>query len=191
MLPQSRRDHQPSWTVGHRNGRRRALLLGAGLLALQACSIAPQLAPTAAGCYAVHLDAFPAQFQEMLVPPPPGLVQLDTTLGGQLRVPAAWLESDGIGVRRASLTLVRPGWSLRDGVLVNDRAVPAPLPPDSLILNFGGAAATLVAVMKADTSGHWNGLAFVLSSATPHGQPQVPVRLERTACGPTRMAVSR
>ena len=170
--------------------RRRVPL--AMLLALGACRVAPQLAPAAVGCYAVQLDSVPAAFRAVLVPPVPPLVQLDTAYGGQLLVPWAWLDVPGTQVRSARLGLHRPAWRIRDGVVVTDRAAPlTPLPPDSLVIGFGGPAASLTALLGAEPTGDWRGIAFVLSSATPQGRPMVPIRLQRTACGTTRMGVSR
>lgn len=158
---------------------------------LLGCSIAPQLAPAAAGCYSVHLDSVPAQFHAMQVPPVPAVVRLDTAYGGQVQVPRAWFDAAGYRQRGAGLGLARPGWRIVDGVLANDRARPTPLPPDTLILHFSGPVSTLSMLMGAEPSGDWRGLAFTLTGATPYGQPMVPARLQRTACGPTPMALSR
>ncbi|MCU0618817.1 MAG: hypothetical protein MUF40_02785 [Gemmatimonadaceae bacterium] len=165
-------------------------MLVCGALALTGCSIAPQLAPTAAGCYAVQLDSVPAQFAELLIPPAPEFVRLDTAHGGQVQVPRAWFEADGYRVRRASLELTRPGWRIANGLLVLERSRPLPLPADTLILNFGGGTASLTALVGAEPTGDWRGWAFALSSETPYGQPMVPVRLQRSTCGPTPMAIT-
>jgi hypothetical protein len=166
-----------------------AILAGAALV--QACSLAPQLAPTAAGCYAVQLDSVPAQFPAMLVPPAPDLIKLDTAFGGQVQVPRAWLEAQGLNIRSAALGLVRPDWRITNGLVVTDRSSPRPFPPDTLALVFGGGAATLTALLGAEPSGDWRGWAFALPSAKPLGQPLVPVWLQRMSCGRTPMALSR
>jgi hypothetical protein len=86
-------------------------------LTLAGCSVAPQLAPSAAGCYRVAMDSFPDAYAKALVPPPPELVRLDTAFGGQLAVPVAWLEAAGYRQRAARVGLGRAFWTIRDGVL--------------------------------------------------------------------------
>jgi hypothetical protein len=171
----------------------RSPLIVATLLALGGCSIAPQLTPSAAGCYAVQLDSFPESFRKALVPPPPTLVRLDTAFGGLVQVPAEWLEAGGYRQRGATLLQQRPLWTIREGQVVVE-GNPAPggiFPPDSLALRFSGPGESLTALLSAQPSGDWEGLGFVISSFTQHGQPVVPMRLRRSTCGTTRMAISR
>ncbi len=169
----------------------RPLLIFVIPLALSACSIAPQLTPSAAGCYAVQMDSVPEAFRKALVPPLPALVRLDTAFGGQVQVPAEWLEAGGDRVRYASLALQRPSREILEGQVVIARHPGDLFPPDSLALVFGGPGGPLTALLAAQPSGDWQGLAFVVSSFTQHGQPLVPMQLRRAECGSTRLAISR
>ena len=169
---------------------RLSLMLACSIVGLSACSLKPVLAPTAAGCYSVSLDSFPDVFSKMLVPRPPELIRLDSAFGGLLQVPAAWLEAAGFGMRGASLVLLRPPIVIRDMRLVTERGMGA-FPQDSLALTFGAGGPNLNALFRADASGDWFGLAYVVESPTREGLPIVPIQLRRQVCGPTRMAISR
>lgn len=118
-------------------------------------------------------------------------MRLDTALGGQVQVPAEWLEGGGYRVRSASLALQRPLREIVDGQVVDARDPGGLLPRDSLALIVGGPGAPLTALLAAQPSGDWQGLAFVVSGFTQHGQPLVPVRLRCAECGGTRLAISR
>lgn len=160
-------------------------------VSVSACSIAPQLSPRALGCYAVEMDSFPAAFRQMLVPLPPELVRLDTINGGQLEVPTAWLESQGLNMRSASLVQTRPAWRIQGGKVQLERVPFSLLPPDSLVLSFTGGAASLTALLGADALGNWQGWAFSVHSASPTGEPLVPIRLRRRDCGAVPLGISR
>ncbi len=67
------------------------------------------------------MNWFPFGFRQALVPPLPALVRLDTAFGGQLQVPAKWLEAGGYRVRYARLVLQRPLRELVDGKVVDAR----------------------------------------------------------------------
>lgn len=135
----------------------RSCVAFASLLVLVGCGIAPQLAPTAAGCYALQTDSVPDAFRAALVPPLPALVRLDTARGGHLQVPVEWLEAGGHRVRYAWLGLQRPMWELLEGEVVAARDVGRLLPPDSLVLAFGAYDLTLTALLAAQPSGDWAG----------------------------------
>lgn len=156
-----------------------------------ACTPVPQLSPRAVGCYAVHMDSFPAAFSRMLVPTPPELVRLDTINGGQLEVPAAWLERQGLEQRFASLGLTRPGWRIVGGKVRLERVALTPLPPDSVVVTFGGGPGVLAASLGADTAGNWSGWAFAMEGAAQDGGPIVPLRLLRRECGAVPLGISR
>ena len=164
-----------------------ALTVAAGV---SACSLAPQLSPRAVGCYAVQLDSFPAAFGQMLVPRPPEIVRLDTINGGQLEVPVAWLQEQGFRMRSAGLQLLRPDWRIQGSRVVLERARPRVLPPDSVVLQFSGGAGALTAALGADSTGGWRGWAFAVTSATPFGEPLVPIRLHRRECGAVPFGLS-
>jgi len=165
------------------------VLLACGIVALSACSLQPRLAPQAMGCYGVTLDSFPAVFSTLQVPRPPELIQLDTAFSGVMYVPVTWLEAAGYRLRSAGLQQMRPETGIRDQRLITERRVGA-LPPDSLVLTFSGPGPALTALIRADPSGDWFGLAYVLASETPEGLPFVPIQLRRQTCGSTRMAIS-
>ena len=169
----------------------RVLVALACAVSVSACSLAPQLSPRALGCYAVELDSFPAVFRHMLVPPPPDLVRLDTINGGQLEVPTAWLEGQGLNTRSALLRQTRQGWRIQDGTVQLERVAFSLLPPDSLVLSFSGGVASLTAALGADSTGNWHGWAFSVNSASPRGEPLVPMRLLRRDCGRTPLGISR
>lgn len=152
--------------------------------ALTACSIAPQLSPRAMGCYAVQVDTLPEVYRRMLVPQPPPMVRLDTIYGGQLQVPESWAAQTGPYVAR--LGLMRPGWRIEGSRVQLQRVSPAALPPDSVVLNFGA----LTAPLGQDPSGNWTGWAFALTSATPFGEPLLPMRLQRRDCGTERFGIT-
>lgn len=166
-----------------------SLILACSIVAVSACSLKPILAPRAIGCYTVSLDSFPDVYNRMLVPQPPELIRLDSAFGGVLQVPVAWLEADGYRMRSASLLLLRPDVVLRDMRLVRDRVAGA-FPPDSLLLKFRGGGPALNAMLRADVSGDWVGLAYVVESPTREGLPITPIRLRREVCGNTPMAIS-
>ena len=168
---------------------RNSVLLAGSIVGLLACSLKPRLAPQAMGCYDVKLDSFPAVFGSMLVPRPPARIQFDTAFSGVMYVPVTWLEAAGYRIRSAGLQQMRPGAGIRGERLITERRFGA-LPPDSLVLTFSGPGAALTALIRADPSGDWFGLAYVQSSATPEGLPFVPIQLRRQTCDSTRMAVS-
>jgi len=169
----------------------RALLTITIAVSVAACTTAPQLSPRAVGCYAVQLDSFPAVFRQMLVPAPPALVRLDTINGGQLEVPVSWLEQQGMFMRRAGLQLMRPGWRIQGARVQLERVGPEALPPDSVVLSFSGGGGQMLASLGEDATGNWNGLAFALTSASPYGEPLVPIRLQRQDCGAVPLGLSR
>lgn len=94
-------------------------------------------------------------------------------------------------MRYASLALQRPLRKIVDGKVVDARGANGRFPHDSLALVVGGPGAPLTALLAAQPLGDWQGLAFVISSFTQHGQPLVPVRLQRAECGRTRLVISR
>jgi hypothetical protein len=165
-------------------------VLLATAVACGGCSLAPQLAPTAAGCYAVQLDSFPVLFSAIPVTRPPTLVQLDPTYGGVIRVPVEWRAPQGVVTQFAELRLRRPSWRIADGEVVAHRVRPTPLPPDSLVVEFSGEGLPLTAMFGAEATGDWRGQAFVISVATPRGQPLVGLQLQRVSCGAAAMALS-
>ena len=156
---------------------------------LAGCGFGPRLAPSAAGCYAVQIDSMPAALRALQVPPLPTYVQLDTANGGQLFVPVGWLEDQGYRLRSAHLQLFRPEWKIVNGMSVVDRSRSKPFPPDTLLLHFGGPVNALTLLLGAEPSGDWRGSAFNLVTATPRVEPMVPVRLQRSVCGATRMGM--
>jgi hypothetical protein len=116
-------------------------------------------------------------------------VQLDTANGGQLFVPVGWLEDQGYRLRSADLQLFRPEWKIVNGTSVVDRSRSKPFPPDTLLLHFRGPVNALTLLLGAEPSGDWRGSAFNLVTATPRVEPMVPVRLQRSVCGATRMGM--
>lgn len=152
--------------------------------ALTACSLAPQLGPRAVGCYAVQIDTLPDVYRRMLVPQPPAMVRLDSIHGGQLQVPEAW--AGQTGPYAARLQLMRPGFRIEGSRVQLQSVGPGVLPPDSIVLNFGA----LTAPLAQDPSGDWTGWAFALTSATPYGEPILPMRLQRRDCGTERFGIT-
>ena len=169
----------------------RVLVAFACAVSLAACSLAPQLSPRAVGCYSVELDSFPAVFRHMLAPAPPELVRLDTINGGQLEVPTAWLEQQGLNLRGAAVGLMRPGWRIEGGKVRLERVGPSLLPPDSVVITFSGGPGMLAASLGADSAGNWSGWAFAMEGAAQSGGPIVPMRLMRRACGAVPLGISR
>jgi hypothetical protein len=158
----------------------RALLTITIAVSVAACGIGPQLSPRALGCYAVAIDSFPDVYRRMLRIPPPAMVRLDTIYGGQIEVPASW--GAQTGPTGASLRLMRPDFRIEGARVQLQRVSPSALPPDSLVLYIGG----MVASLGQNDAGDWTGFAFALTSATPYGEPLVPMRLQRTDCGTER-----
>jgi hypothetical protein len=159
-------------------------------LTASACNLKPRLAPEAVGCYAVAVDSFPDVYRRMLVPPPPPMVRLDTLMGPHVQVPRAWLEADRLGVRRSGLGLGRPYQTIRNGVVVNPEGRGSELPRDSIRISFGANGPSMTALLQADGHGNWSGMAYVLSAATPRGQPFVHLTLTRQDCPAIPMARS-
>jgi hypothetical protein len=153
---------------------------------LMACTGRPlTLAPRAIGCYSVELDSFPASFRQVSVERPPDIIRLDTLNGVLLGIPRAWQEWKGRAMRHASVSVSRPELTIKGGFLVRERNPYGLLPPDSIVLTFAAVGAALTAHVEQQASGDWFGTAFVHSSATPDGQPFLPVALRRRECGST------
>ena len=171
---------------------RRLVFISSVVLA-SACTLEPQLAPTAMGCYRLDADAIPTLYQQDLIPSPPTFVRLDTALGGQAQVPAEWLEAGPYRTRYAQLVLVRPAVMLIDGVPVAQSKPNRQLPPDSLGLVFGqgNGMGRLVAYLARQSTGEWQGQAELQSPRAPGVTHSVPVRLSPTTCGSSRLAISR
>lgn len=169
----------------------RTLIVSASAAILMACSLAPQLSPRAAGCYAVHVDSVPAVLSRLLVPEPPQLVRLNTLNGGQLEVPTAWLQRQGLNMRSASLDLMRPGWRMHNGTVHVERVAPSLLPPDTLVLTFANGPNVFAAQFGADAVGNWSGWAFALVSGAPVDGSLMPARLVRHDCGTEPLGISR
>lgn len=158
----------------------RALLTITVAVSVAACGIGPRLSPRALGCCAVAIDSFPGVYRCMLRIPPPAMVRLDTIYGGPIEVPAQWAAQTGPIV--ASLRLMRPDFRIEGSRVQLLRVSPSALPPDSLVLDIGG----MVASLGQDDVGDRTGFAFALTSATPYGEPLVPMRLQRTDRGAER-----
>lgn len=77
---------------------------------------------------------------------------------------------------------MRPDFRIEGSRVQRLRVSPSALPPDSLVLYLGG----MVASLRQRDDGDWNGFTFALTSATPYGEPVVPMRLQRTDCGAER-----
>jgi hypothetical protein len=153
---------------------------------LMACTGKPlSLAPSAIGCYSVELDSFPASFRVAGVERPPDIIRLDTINGVFLGIPRVWEEWKGLETRRASVSVSRPEITIKGGLLVRERKPYGLLPPDSIVLTFAAMGAALTAHVEQHAGGDWFGTAFVHSSATPDGQPFLPVALRRRECGST------
>jgi hypothetical protein len=159
--------------------------MGPGLMAVLAggaCANSPVLSPRVAGCYTVHVDSFPAAFSRMLVPRPPSVIQLDAGLGGQAFAPQSWLAEAPLGHRGVLLSLTRGESAVLGDRVVIERRVSATLPADSIRLLFSGPAVEMQAILGATAGGAFHGHAFVMSSATQHAQPLVPMQLQPTEC---------
>lgn len=170
----------------------RILLAGAFGVLAAGCSLTPQLAPSAVGCYRLIADTLPTAVRAELVPSLPDMVRLDTIHGGQLQVPVSWLESQGYQRRVALLGLLRPEVTLRDGIVVWEPRPGKPLPPDSLSLAFASAGAQrLTVLLAAQPTGNWHGTAFMATTQSRLGQESLPVQLQRSECGSTVLGVTR
>jgi hypothetical protein len=133
----------------------------------------------------VELDSFPASFRVAGVERPPDIIRLDTINGVFLWIPRVWEEWRGLETRRASVSVSRPELTIKGGFLVHESKPYGLLPPDSIVLTFAAIGAALTAHVEQQASGDWFGTAFVHSSATPDGQPFLPVALRRRECGST------
>lgn len=172
----------------------RRLVIVTSVVIASACTLEPQLAPTAIGCYRLEADTIPAVYQRDMIPSPPAFVRLDTAQGGQVQVPAEWFESGPYRQRYAQVVLSRPPVMLIEGVPVAQSKPLRQLPSDSIGLVFGNANAfgrQFMAFLAQQPTGEWHGQAELQS---PHAQGVthiVPVRLSPTSCGSERLAITR
>lgn len=173
----------------------RSLAVVMSIVLVSACGLEPRLAPAAVGCYALESDPIPATYRKDMVPEPPHLLRLDSVHGGQVQVPVSWLEAQGIGLRSASLTLLRPATMIIDGVPIAQSKPFRPLPADSIGLSFSGGLGPrdgrFVAWFAALPSGDWQARTVLQSSRTPNVADVVPMRLKRMACDTTALGISR
>lgn len=163
-------------------------------LAVSACRLEPQLAASAAGCYALQSAPIPDVYRWDMIPEPPAFIRLSPVNGGQVEVPVSWLEVEGLRVRQATLLLLRPAAQIVNGVPVAQSKVSRPLPPDTIGLQFSGGGdgrRGYVAWFAAQPSGEWIAQTALRRSRDQDVTDVVPMRLQPVACGGVPLGLSR
>lgn len=166
--------------------RMRCAALG-GLALLAACAHLPAVDPAIAGCYDVRVDSITPEHVALGIETPPSVIYIDSLHFGRVLLPEYWLDAARpFGWRRASVSQARPAHTIRNGALVDTRETGTrPLPRDSMLFTIGYHTASLNARLARDSTGNWQGLAWVW----PNQAPFVTVKLARRTCPAMRFGV--
>lgn len=169
---------------------KRVLFILVSSAAVSACH-APQLSPTAEGCYAMQLDSLATAYPHPGVPQMPAMIALDTANRGQVHVPRGWLEADWPGERRVSLGLLRTNWQVVDGRVVEEVRPFTPWPADTITLSVKEGIRGLGAVLGAVSPTEWRGWAWMGRRYDSDDPSLLRMRLRRAECGSQPLALSR